>query len=453
MQEELPKGSLKERIGAVVKTKGFTSKLIAINYESPMINITGFVSHPEQSLKAKYKQYFFANGRYIKHDYLRKAVELAYEGLIPSDEHPHFFIYITVPTENLDINIHPSKKEVRFVDEAFIFQLLRQLVRGAIYESGAGSMIDWDNPASVEIPVYTGRDEQFGTEQREEKPATPTETFARRVFFGGVSSHNASSYPSYSGGGRSSTRKTTSSYDIQWDELQENFERTTTASQERLFDSSPTVSSLSSSVASGALSLAHGVSQGTDYPTTGLLIYKGRYIVSSLRRGLALIDYHRAHMRVLYEGYQADLREQLIETQELMFPESISFSIDEEVYAKQIIEALPGYGFIFEPNEEGEGSYLIRQAPSIIATQCVELIHELVQQSLNAEEFNPNALSDMLALSFAELQAYPYGTTIEAQKVDELLSKLFASSDPIQDPRGRIIITLIGEEEIERRFR
>lgn len=453
LQEELPKASLKERICAVVKTRDFGSKLLPINYESPMINITGFIAHPDESLKAKYKQYFFANGRYIKHDYLRKAVELAYEGLIPSDEHPHFFIYITVPTENLDINIHPSKKEVRFVDEAFIFQLLRQLVRESISTNASIPTIDWDNPTSVDIPAYTGRDEQFVAESIDEKPSKPTEVFARRVFFGGGSSPNVASYPSCSLGPKPSARSTTSSYDIDWGNLTEDFERSDIAVQERIFDSSPTVSSLSVSAANGALPMAHGVFQGTDYPTTGLLIYKGKYIISSLRRSLALIDYHRAHIRVLYQRYQEALKEGMIETQELVFPESIAFSLDEEVYAKQIIEALGDYGFVFEPAEEGGAGYLIRQAPAIIATRSVELIHELVQQSLNAEEFDANALNEMLAIAFAELQAYQYGETIEPQKVDELLSQLFASQDPTHDPKGRIIISLIGEDDIERRFR
>lgn len=436
LSRDLPKASLKERIIAVAG-RSINQKLLPINYESSIISITGFISHPEDAVQRLHKQFFFVNGRYIKHDYFRKAVELAFEGLIPQNSHPHYFIYFTVPPENVDINIHPSKKEVRFVDEPFIFQLLKQLTREALSAHAAMPMIDWDNPTSIDIPAYGGRKDLV-----EEQATQPKEEgLSRRVFFGGGSLSQSKGGSSLSFGS-----KTSNSYDIDWNNLAESFEQNTPPTvQEQMFPEGSTA-------IVEPLSMPHGVFQGTDYPTIGLLIYKGRYIVSSLRRGLALIDFRKAHLRVLYEQYLRDFSAGHIEMQELMFPEQIDFSLDEQVYTEQLLDLLPKYGFVLSP-DGGEHSYKVEQAPTLVASQVVGLLHELLQACIDACDCSEQALLEHLALSCAEQTAYSYGSKLEPQQVDDLLAQLFASSNPNYDPKGGLIISLIGEEEIEARFR
>lgn len=441
LYRELPKASLKERIIAVAG-RSINQKLLPLSYDSPSICIMGFISHPEDAVQRLQKQFFFVNGRYIKHDYFRKAIELAYEGLIPSNSRPHFFLYFTVPTENVDINIHPSKKEVRFVDEGYIWQLLKQLTREALSAHAAIPMIDWENPNTLDIPAYQEKRESLDISS--ETPTPPQqESYARRVFFG-----NLSSSPSPSSTATTTPKpRSNSSYNIDWEALADSFQSTSEAPhQERMFEPKGADSTLGTT-----LPLAHGVFQGTDYPTTGLLIYKGRYIVSSLRRSLALVDFHRAHLRILYEQLLQDYEHQAIETQELMFEETIDFSLDESKYLETLLELLPSYGFVLE-GREGEHSYTIRQVPTFVATRSQEVLHELLDECITAEMCTPELVREHLLLSFAQGRAYAYGSKLSPQEVDELLSQLFALGSPSQDPKGRTIISLINEHDIEARF-
>lgn len=441
LYKELTRGSLKERIIAVAG-RNFSQKLLPINYESPNITISGFITPPDFAVQRLQKQFFFVNGRYIKHDYFRKAIEVAFEDLVPQGARPHFFIYFNVPTENVDINIHPSKKEVRFVDEKYIWELLKKLCTVALSNHAAIPMIDWDNPSTLEIPAYQGRSE-IPRESNTPQATQASEVIARRVFFGGSTT---SSRPSshYSG------MQTVNSHDIDWSNLANEFEKKSPISppeQESLFANPSSALSLDNK----GLPMSHGVFQGTDYPTTGLLIYKGKYIVSSLRRSLALIDLNRAHLRVLYDRFYTEILEQKLEVMQLMYPESIHFSLEELDYAHKAMAQLQDFGFVFE-QQEGEDTFLLTQTPAIITNTCVDFVARIVQEYKDTESHSREQMAERLALDFAEIQAYPYGSKLDPQQVDDLLAKLFASSNTNIDPRGRTIISLLGEEEIERRF-
>ncbi|MDY3090321.1 MAG: DNA mismatch repair endonuclease MutL [Porphyromonas sp.] len=434
---EMSKGSLKERIIAVAGRR-FKEKLIPINYESPMVNVTGFITPPDEAVQRSAQQYLFVNGRYIRHDYLRSAIELAYDGLLQPKERPHFFVYLTVPTERVDINIHPSKKEVRFSDEAHIWQLLKQLTREALSANALIPTIDWDNPNTLEIPAYQGRSEDFDLPNA--GISEPKSTIARRVFLSGSNSSSS---------GRSSSThygsNTVSSDSIDWNSLAEEYQRSPQEEQGRIF--APPILSESTDM---GLPMAHGVFQGTDYPTTGLLIYKGKYIVSSLRRSLALIDFHRAHLRVLYDKYRAELAEDGLEVQAQMFPPQLDFTLVDHEALHKLLELLPSLGFTLEP--QGQDSYLITQCPAAISEQCADFVMQMIQAYKDAGDITLDTLREYLALEIAQRRGYCYGSKLEPQQVDDLLSKLFMSSNTNVDPYGRPIISLIGEEEIERRF-
>lgn len=440
--KDLRPSSLKERILAIAG-RSLEKKLLPINYTSQMISITGFFSHPEQAAKTGKKQYFFVNDRYIKHDYFRRAIEQVLEPLIPQGSHPHFFVYFTVPSDHLDVNIHPSKKEVRFLDEPYIYTLLHSLVKEAIASNAAVPMIDWDNPQTIDIPSYqnTRRDviatstTQVGGEEV---------SYVKRVFMGG-----AESMPStFSTSPRSV--KTLSSDSIDWSKLEEEFTNGATEQSAKPNLSVNEVLPLEPVNGYALTPLQHGVFQGDDFPTIGSLIYKGRYIVSTLRRSLALIDLRRAHTRVLYEQYMQDDYEGKIETQALMFAEDIEFSLDEEVRARRLIDDLKSYGFAFE--SETEGHYRIVEAPSVLVDRAVEVVQNILAEYVAHEDPAPEMLRERMALYLATARAYPYGAKLERSEIDDLIANLFASTNPNFDPYNRRIISLIDEEDIDRRF-
>lgn len=435
---ELPSASLKERIIAVAG-RSLEKKLLNINYESPNICIVGFIAHPEEAVRTNAKQFFFVNGRYIKHDYFRKAIELVYEPLVPSGHHPHYFVYFTVPSEHVDINIHPSKKEVRFIDEPYIWELLKSLVRETLSANAAIPMIDFDNPSTINLPPYishssTSPDHLDGA-QREP-------SYTKRVFMGRA--HTSGIEPSPFRSNRMN------SSEVDWETLSEQFIQGET-DKANLFAPTSDEPSEFNPNATQLSPMQHGFFLGSDYPTTGLLIYKGKYIVSSLRRSLALIDFSRAHRRVLYDRYLLNFVGQQIETQALLFPEPIDCSLDDEEHIEELTTILASYGFAFGRNEES-GERAILEAPAVIADQAREVVLQLLSRLRDAESDNPDWVAEELALTCSRARAHTYGKSIERHEVDDLLAQLFCSSNPNYDPEGRLIIHLIEEEDIERHF-
>lgn len=441
LYRELPAASLKERIIAVAG-RSINQKLLPINYDSPNISITGFVSHPEDAVQRLQKQYIFVNGRYIKHDYFRKAIELAFEGIIPANTRPHLFVYLTVPPKYVDINIHPSKKEVRFVDEPYIWQLLKQLTKEALSAHVAIPMIDWENPTSIDIPAYEGRRETSEAPQDHEQSGGIGGGVTRRVFLGNTTPTSSfGSHSSYHSGAKASVN----TYSIDWDNLADSFEATAPKEVQPVIDYGEPFAGITHTP------LPYGSFQGGEFPTIGLLIYKGKYIVSSMRRSLALIDYRRAHIRVLYDQYIKALDTGNIETQELMFTETIDFSIEESSYADQVTDILREYGFVFEV-EENKQTYTIKQIPSMLSSQEIDIIYTIVQNCVNAQSCDASMVRESLALAVATSRAYNYGGKLEPQQVDDLLAQLFSSSQPNEDPCGKQIIGFIGDDEIEALF-
>lgn len=440
--KELRPSSLKERILAVAG-RSLEKKLLSINYKSQLISITGFCSHPDQAVKSGKKQFFFVNNRYIRHEYFRKAIEQVFEPLIPQGCHPHFFIYFTVPSDHLDVNIHPSKKEVRFIDEPFIYTLLRSLIREAL----SLPEIDWDNPSTIEIPSYSSDNKDVEVPSTTFKTSSSGESsYVQRVFMSGADSvpRGFSTSPQ--------TAKVVSSNSIDWDNLESEF--TAGKSKEGLDVTQHTEHQtlpLEGATSGYALRpLQHGVFQGDDFPTIGSLIYKGRYIVSTLRRSLALIDLRRAHIRVLYEQYLRDFEAGQVESQALMFAEEIDVSVEEREHATRLIEDLSRYGFVFELQDDAH--YRIIEAPSVLVNNVVEVVQSLLADCLEHEEHNENALREQIALYLANAQAYAYGARLERCEIDDLIANLFASSNPNYDPHQRRIISLIDEVDIDSRF-
>lgn len=429
--KELRVSSLKERIIALAG-RSLGEKLLPLNYDSPDLKISGFISSPDGAVKTRYKQYFFVNGRYIKHDYFRKAIEQAFEPLIPVGAHPQFFIYFTVPADHVDINIHPSKKEVRFIDEPFIYQIISSLILPTLTSF---PVLDFDNERVLEIPSYSEPSVAGSSVQVED-------SMVKRVFMGGIDINRGFF-------SRPASAKVVQSDTIDWDTLTEGFSK----QEDSFSDNMHTNQSLAdkSSAFDSLVPLQHGFFYGDDFPTTGHLIYKGKYIISTLRRSLALVDFHRAHLRVLYGKYMEELKSRSIEIQSLMFPEQIDFALEDLSLVKSLFMSLREYGI--EVDEVGEdGHYHIKAVPVAVVSTPVNFIHYLVGVYKELEEFDEHTLLEKLALYFADLRAYAYGLKLEPYDIDDLLANLFASENPNFDPYNRRIISLIEESDIDSRF-
>lgn len=433
--KDLPISGRKERILSIVG-RAFDKKLLPIHYESDFVSISGYISHPQTATKRGYEQYMFVNNRYMKHPYFQKAVELAFEELIPEGHHPSFFIYFTVPPENIDVNISPTKTEIRFVDDQLIFPLVRSLVREALSASAAVPTLDFEHAQTIDIPAYTGR-RDVATASPSGAGGGASTGYARRVFMGGSGSFSGSGM-----GGRSSVNTLPSSMDIAWDNIHEELPAPP--------DDSLLFASSGEATANGSPTIAHGIFCGTDYPSVGHLIYKGRYIVTSLRRNLILIDYRRAHARILYEQYMLALASGRMEMQQLLFPEPLNLSLEQAEMLTSLMSDITAMGFVLEPHQEH--NFHIVEVPSVVSAQAATLLTQLIDHCIETGEVGRDFLEKSLALSMAELNARPYGSMLSAGDTDEFLAQLFATTDPNVTPRGEVIMTTLYEQDLDRRF-
>lgn len=443
--KDLPAASLKGRILGVVG-HAFEKKLLSVSYTSPLVSVAGFVSQPQSITKSGVKQYLFVNGRYMKHGGFVKAIELAYHELIAEGLKPSFFIYLTVPTDSIDVNISPTKTEIRFSEEALIFNLLKSLVREALSASVSIPVIDFDHKAVLDIPAYPGRQEVVelssspAVSEIDGQSPTPPTSYARRVFMSGVGQGSAQQRST----GSSMRRYSGSSLDISWGDSERYFESAESEGEreETLF--APKGTEVSNTL------LSHGVFCGTEYPTEGQLIYKGRYIVTSLRRNLTLIDYRRAHERVLFDQYMLELAEGKVEVQQVMFPETIEFSLEEAQILERLLGDLTTLGFDLERVDEH--TYTLVQVPSAVVDQASDLLHRLVAHCAETGEYSHDYLMRAMAIAMASSMARPYGQVLSSADIESLLAQLFATSDPNLSPQGKVIMTTFAEELIDQRF-
>lgn len=417
---DLPASSLKKRI-LLLGGSRLEKDLLPVEYESERVRIAGYIGKPDGARPKGAQQFLFVNNRYMEHRLFRSAIMKAYEQLIPAKSLPNFYIYFTLPPENIDVNINPTKTEVRFVDESIIFSILQSLVREALSAYAAVPLMDFSERVTS-IPTYTGRSD-IGAEPS----LTSKVTYGRRVFMGG------NVPPPIISGGEGGA----SSYDVNWDGLAESFE--TAAFSAKAEDDATRLFSLRE--------MERGFGQS---PAMQHLIYKQRYIVTPLRGGLTIIDHRRAMLRILYDRYIQGMKEAKLECQELLYSDSVTLSSSEQIALEEILPQLRSFGFEVEIKEDR--CLKVTSAPVVVGDKAPELIQGILAEYVEDDQSRQDALPHHLALLMAELAERGVRSRIAEVNVSELLAELFASSDANLTPCGKKIMTTIVEAELERLF-
>ncbi len=427
---ELPAGSLKSRILNVLGKK-LDKDLLPIQMLSPLGNITGFAGRPDGAKKKGSSQYFFVNGRYMRHPYFHKAVMMAYDQLIPAGTTPNYLIYFEIDPSMIDVNIHPTKTEIKFADEKAIFSLLISTIREALSSSSATPTIDFDRSQVIDMPIYPGR--------LDELPPSP-KTGANPHYnpFSGMDALGATGIGGRKPQSENIVRRKAKIPEMDWSDLLSKFNNDISssyqASPEPLFPENQPQTSADKHVV----------------VSSPCFIYKERYIVTALTGGIAMIDYHRAHVRVLYEQFLSDKSSQRIEQQRLLFPEVIEFEQKNIPMAEKVMDRMNAFGFDFSPL--GGGSYSILSAPALVANTANLFVQDIVETYIQEGRPADKQFAELMASHLAEHAAMPYGRPLSPQDADSLLAKLFATAEPNYTPSGKIIISLIRQDDIERRF-
>lgn len=416
----LPISGTRQRIIHVFG-KSLNDKLLAVEAQSSLVSISGFVGHPDMTRKRTALQYFFVNGRYMRHPYFHKAVMQAYEQLIPSGEMPAYFLYFTLDPGTIDVNIHPTKTEIKFENEQPIWQILMSAVREALAKSSAIPTIDFDRTDAIDIPVYTP--------DQSEGLRAPTVQVDKN-------------YNPFRTTGGSTTYKRA---EFDWSVLYKEFESEAAPETMTPLDSDlPQVEQTQEYISS--------IDQLFEIENNPSYGYKNRYIVTTLKSGLVIIDQHRAHTRVLYDQYVAHISQQQGASQQLLFPEIVEFTPAENAIVSALLDDLRYIGF--DLSNLGQGSYAINGLPPEVKNQdSVTLLKEMVARTMDTGCEVHEEIVHSLALSLARSTAIPAGKSLSQEEREHLIASLFSASDPYLSPDGKTILTLLTDDELEKRFR
>lgn len=406
--------------------KRLNQDLLPIGVDTSLCRIHGFVGKPESARKKVLQQYFFVNERYMKHAYFHKAVMTAFDRLIPQGEQIPYFLYFEVPAENIDVNIHPTKTEIKFENEQAIWQILLASVKEAVGKFNDVPSIDFDTEGKPDIPVFNPN--------------------------GSTSAPKISFNPQYNPFKQSSQPQRTTNTEG-WESLYAGLDTNTETPQTDLFGQEDTPVG---NVDNGETIIS---SVATAPDTTTMIEdkspihyqYKGSYIMTAVKSGLMIINQHRAHVRILYEAYLRQLSEHKVHSQKVLFPEMVQFSVSDSVILEHILPEMTEMGF--QLDNLGGGSYAVNGVPAgIEGLNAVTLITDMVAAAIESGTHVKEEIDHVLALSLARNAAIPQGQVLSNSEMESIVNELFACSNVNYTPSGTPIIAIMQQHDIEHLF-
>ena len=392
----LPAANLPKRLNHLFHAKIMDHSL-PVETDTTVIKIKGFVGKPEFATKTRGQQYFFVNNRYFKHNLFYRAVMNAYEGIIAPDTVPSFFLFFTISPEQIDVNIHPTKTEIKFENEGGIMKMLTTAVKQALGKFNAVPSIDFDAPFS--LPLVD-----------KEKPLHEPK-IAVNLEYNPFKNEQ---------GGRQPVEKG-------WEQLFLKRED---------HDVSNDVSDTDG---------LKPVETGRRY-----FLYKGKYILASARSGLMMIHYRRAQERILYESLMQQIKAEKPVSQNLLFPIAIPFHENNELMQDDLVRMMIPFGFAVRP---GRNELIIDAVPPQITENEVEkIISELIEQLKENIPENENAFYQMIAAHLSQKSAHYPDENTSSEELQKIVNALFSSEYHNYTPNGKNIITILNDEAINKLF-
>ncbi|PKH67757.1 DNA mismatch repair protein MutL [Flavobacterium sp. ALD4] len=417
----LPPSTIRQRIVNVFSGKT-NEKLVPVQEETEIVTIQGFVSKPEFAKKNRGEQFFFVNDRFIKSGYLHHAIMAAYDGLLRDGAQPSYFLYLTVPPNTIDINIHPTKTEIKFDDEHALYAILRASIKHSLGQFNVAPVLDFDRDSNLDTPYH----------YKDLEGATPT--IQVDGSFNPFSDDKVNKH--YSGSGYKKPETTAS-----WESLYVGLK------QEGEFISGSTDFSFESEEVTGSLFNEEEVEQTVN---NAYQIHK-KYIVSPIKSGMVIVDQQRAHQRVLYEQFLTNMTVQQASSQQLLFPLDLFFSATEMELIQDLKLSLVNTGFVFE---ETSGDHVVISGIPVNVTESeVSLVLEQLLSDLHDgipdSSFSQN---DTIAKSMAKSLAVKTGTTLTIKEQENLVNGLFACKDPNVSPFQKPTFITMRVEDLDKKF-
>jgi len=402
----LPASNLKKRIVNIFGVK-INEKLVPIEEQTDIVKISGFIAKPEFAKKKRGEQFFFVNNRFIRSNYFNHAVRMAFEGLVTGEQHPGFFLFLEVPSHTIDINIHPTKTEIKFDNENDLYAILYATVKHSLGQYNVAPVLDFNRDSVLDLPY----------QYKDKLPHKEPEIRVDRTY-----------------------------NPFQKEEKNNGFERKT-ENWEALYNGIQAINIPESETKERELESAM-LFEHSDIKTQQL---QNKYIVSTIKSGLVFIHQSRAHQRILYEAFLEKMNSGEVHSQQLLFPLQLHFSKSEILIIKELVEELMACGFTFETIKE---EYLIVNGlpPQLEETQVAALFEEILEskeENYGTETFN---YLEYLARLLAKNAAIKVGQTLHEKAQEELVDNLFNCKEPGISPNGKPCFTTLTLEEIDKRL-
>ena len=434
-------GSFKQRIASLWGAK-VDQQLVPLNTDTSLVRITGFVSKPEGARKRNFLQFLFVNGRFMRHPYFHKAIISSYSELIPDDEQPNYFLNFSVDPESIDVNIHPTKTEIKFENELPIWQILAAAGKESLGRFSAVPQIDFDTIDAPEIPAFNDHTVVTAPEDGIDPTYNPFKPQSKSSAGGGSSYHpqSAGNFGGYS-----------SNPLPDWEKLYQNFEKgkqegiasITEQDVEDSFSDIGEVEPVNNGVQAEIIT--------PDMSSAMCMQMKGRYILSPIKSGLMIVDQHRAHVRVLFEQYIKQLDATTISSQRVLFPEVLQLTTSQNIILKELEPEMEKIGFNLAQLSGNDWS--INAVPAGMENVNIkDTILQVIDEVSMGGTSITTKVYESIALRVAKSAAIPYGKTMLQEEMDTLLSKLLCLPNPNYTPDGKTIISVLSNDQLEKMF-
>ncbi|WP_026914825.1 DNA mismatch repair endonuclease MutL [Christiangramia portivictoriae] len=418
---QLPAANYRQRITNILGGKT-NEKLVPVEEDTGIVRISGFVGKPEFAKKSRGEQFFFVNNRFIKSPYLNHAVVASFEGLLKEKSYPSYFLYLDVDPKTIDINIHPTKTEIKFDDEHALYAILKSAIKHALGQFNVAPILDFDRDAELDTP-YNYQSKQASAPQIE----------VDRNFNPFQSENAARSYNPQNTGYRKEKP-------AEWDSLYTGLdaEPSTEVDVRQIeFESEEVTGNLFAG-------------KEDEIEKSTFQLHK-KYIISTLKSGILVIDQHRAHTRILYEELLKNITVSAAVSQQLLFPLKLQFNHHEMEMLQEIRESLEQTGFIFSSFSKDEVE--ISGIPTMISESEVEiLLEQLIADFEKDVPDNGFSQTDLLSKSLANSMAVRSGTMLNTAEQQHIVNRLFACKEPALSPSNRTIFTTLSIEELDKKF-
>lgn len=433
----LPAGNLRQRVVGIFGNS-YNQRLVPVSEDTDILQLSGFVGKPEFAKKSRGDQFFFVNRRYIKSSYLHHAVMSAYEELLSKGTHPFYVLFLNMDPSRIDVNVHPTKQEIKFDDEKLVYNYLKVAVRHALGQYSVTPTLDFEQGGSFSsnrIRTSAPREEQHFPTIESSATAKPSSGAQR-------------SSPGDTNFGSSSRRERNNL--ANWQKLYENLgqegEAAPNPPEREDKDGMITLTSKMSET------LPSGQKEELGYRDDKLPYQlHQRYIVSSIKSGFVLIDQQAAHERILYEQYLQALEKQQAVSQGQLFAQNIELSPTDAILLTEMLPQLRILGF--DIDTFGQNAFVINGMPAEIAGRQNEagIIDQLISQYREQLDLKLGA-QETMARAMARSAATKRGKRLEVPEMQLIINQLFACGNPVRSPSGRACFLTFDLEELEQRF-